>query len=94
MGALNERAGNDRAVLQHVLKVHEVAVMHMLGEVIGVVEVDDALVVGLNDLGGKQDALREVLGNLTGHVIALHRIDGRVLVGVLLLDFLVVALDE
>ena len=29
---LDERAGDDRAVLQHVLEVHEVAVVHMLGD--------------------------------------------------------------
>ena len=44
------------AVLQHVLEVHEVAVVHMLREVVGVVEVDDALVVRLDHLGGQQHA--------------------------------------
>ena len=45
MGALDERAGDDRAVLQHVLKVHKVAVVHVLGKVIRVMEVDEALVM-------------------------------------------------
>ena len=94
VGALDERAGDDRAVLKHVLEVHEVAVVHVLGKVIGVVEVNDALVVGLHDLGRKQDALGEVLGDLAGHVVALHGVDGGVLVGVLLLDLFVVALDQ
>ena len=49
-GLLDERAGDDGAVLQHVLQVDQVAVVHMLGEVVGVVEVDDALVVGLHDV--------------------------------------------
>ena len=49
-GRLDERAGDDRAVLQHVLQVDQVAVVHMLREVIGVVEVDDALVVRLDDV--------------------------------------------
>ena len=92
--ALDERAGDHRAVLQHVLEVYEVAVVHVLGKVVRVVEVDDALVVGLHDLGGKQLAHREVLGDLAGHVVALNGDDGGVLVGVLLLDLLVVALDE
>ena len=91
---LDERTGDDGAVLQHVLEVHEVAVVHVLREVVGVVEVDDALVVGLHDLGGQQHALREVLGDLTGHVVALHGVHRGVLVGVLLLDLFVVALDE
>ena len=33
MGLFNERTGDDRAVLQHVLEVHEVAVVHVLGDV-------------------------------------------------------------
>ena len=94
MRALDERAGDDGPVLQHVLKIHEIAVVHVLRKVIGVVEVDDALIVGLNHLGGEQHALREVLGDLTGHVVALNRVDSWVLVRVLLLDLFVVALDE
>ena len=49
-GLLDERAGDDRAVLQHVLQVDEVAVVHVLREVVGVVEVDDALLVGLHNV--------------------------------------------
>ena len=92
--ALDQRAGDHGAVLQHVLEVHEVAVVHVLGEVVRVVEVDDALVVGFHDLGREQLAHREVLGDLAGHVVALDGDDRGVLVGVLLLDLLVVALDQ
>jgi hypothetical protein len=42
----------------------------------------------------EQRAHGEVLGDLAGHVVALDGDDGGVLVGVLLLDLLVVALDE
>ena len=80
MRALDERARDDRAVLQHVLEVHEVAVVHVLGEVVRVVEVDDALVVSLHHLGGEQDALGQVLGDLAGHVVALHRVDRGILI--------------
>ena len=48
----NERAGDDRAVLQHVFEVYEVAVVHVLGVVVGIVEVDDALLMRLDDLRG------------------------------------------
>ena len=68
--------------------------MHVLRVVVGVVEVDDALVVGLDHVLGQQHAHREILGDLAGHVVALHGVDRGVLVGVLLLDLLVVALDE
>jgi hypothetical protein len=42
-GLLDERAGDDGAVLQHVVEVDEVAVVHVLRVVVCVVEVDDAL---------------------------------------------------
>ena len=94
MRALDERAGDDRAVLQHVLQVHQVAVVDVLGKVVGVMEVDDALLVSLHHVLGQQHAARQVLGDLAGHVIALHGVHGGVLVGVLLHDLLVVALNE
>ena len=94
VGLLDHGARDHGAVLEHVLKVHEVAVMHVLCVVVGIVEVDDSLVVSCDDLAGEQFAHREVLGDLTGHVVTLHGDDAGVLVGVLLFDLLVVGLDE
>ncbi len=45
-------------------------------------------------ISGEQHTHRQILADLTGHIVALDAVDGGVLVGVLLLDFLVVALDE
>ena len=91
---LDERPRNDGAVLQHILEVDEVAVVHVLGKVVGVVEVDEPFVVRRHDVGRQQNAAREVLAHFARHIVALHRIDGGILVGIFLLDFLVVALDE
>ena len=68
--------------------------MHVLGKVVGIVEVDQALIVGIHDLLGQQHTLSQVLGNLAGHIVTLDGIDGRVLVRVLLLDLFVIALDQ
>ena len=94
MGPLDQGAGDDGAVLQHVLQVYQVAVVHVLGVIVGVVEVDDALPVGLHDLLGQQDPLCNVPAHLAGHVVPLGGIHHRVLVGVLLLGLLIAALDE
>ena len=94
MRALDERAGDDGAVLQHVLEVHEIAVVHVLGEIVRIMEVDEALVVRLHHVLRQQHALGEVLGHLARHVIALHGVHRGVLVGVLLLDLFVVAFDK
>ena len=90
----NQSAADDRAVLQHIVQIDEVAVVHVLGVVVGIVEVDDALLMRFDDLRGEQHTHGQILADLAGHVVTLYAVDGRVLVGVLLLDFLVVALDE
>ena len=94
VGPLNEGTGDDGAVLQHVLQVHQVAVVHVLGVVVGVVEVDDALLVGLHDVRGEQQPLAQVPGDLAGHVVPLGGVYHGVLVGVFLLGLLIAAFDE
>ena len=94
MGPLNEGTGDDSTVLQHIIQIHQVAVVHMLGVIIAVVEVDDALPMGLNNLRGQQNALAEVAADLTGHVVPLGGVNNGVFIGILLLGLLVVALDE
>ena len=94
MGLLDHRAGDHGAVLQHGLEVHEVAVVHVLGKVVRIMEVDEALVVRLDDVLGQQQAAREVLAHFACHVVALRAVDDRILVGVLLLGLFVVELDE
>ena len=94
MRLFDQRAADDGAVLQHVVEVDEVAVVHVLSVVVSIMEVDDALLVRLDDLRGQQHTHGQVLADLAGHVITLHAVDGGVFVGVLLLDFLVVALDQ
>ena len=91
---LNERAGDDRAVLEHVLEVDEVAVVHVLREIVGVVEVDDAGLVRVDDLLRQEHPRSQVLGDFAGHIVALDGVDGRVLVGVFLLDLFVVRFDQ
>ena len=80
MRALDQRAGDYRAVLQHVLKIYQIAVVHMLGEVIGVVEVDYALVMRLDNFARQQYAVGYIALHLARHVVALGRIDHRVFV--------------
>ena len=94
VGLLDQGLADDGAVLQHVLKVDKVAVVLLLGIIIGIVEVDDTLFVGFHDVGGQKDTAGQILGDLTGHIIALRGINDRVLVGILLLDFLIDLLDQ
>ena len=94
MGPFNQGPGDDGAVLEHVLQVYQIAVVHVLGKVVGVMEVDDALLVGFHDVLGQQQPFAEVPGDLAGHVVPLGGVYHRVLVGVFLLGLLVAAFNE
>ncbi len=94
VGLLDIGAGDDGAVLEHIFQVDQVAVVHVLCEVVGIVEVDQTLLMRLDDLRVQQQAGGQVFGDLAGHIVALHTVDGGVLVGILLLDFFVLALDQ
>ena len=51
---LNIGAGNNGAVLQHIFQVHQIAVVHVLGKIVGIVEVDQTLLMRLYDLRVQQ----------------------------------------
>ena len=66
----------------------------MLREVIGIVEMDNALFMRLHNIFGKKDTGSKVFRNLACHVVALNRVYRRVLIGVFLLYLFIVAFDE
>ena len=51
---LDHHVTDDRTVLQHIFQIHQTAVVHVLGEVIGIVEVDDALLVASTMCSGRR----------------------------------------
>ena len=94
LGLFNKSSADDGTVFQHVFKVDKVAVVHMLGEVVGVMEVDDALVVCPHNILGEQHSACNVLRHLACHVVTLNRVDGGIFIGILCLNFFVGALDQ
>ena len=93
-GFLDHGPADDRSVLEHVLQVDQIAVVHVLRIVIGIMEVDDPRLVRLDDILRQEHPLGQVTADLPRHVVPLDTVDRRVLVGVLLLHILVVALDQ
>jgi len=83
VGLLNQGTADDGAVLQHILQVHQIAVMHVLSKIVRVMEMDDALLMGLNDIRRKQNPAGDILADFAGHIVALDAVDRRVLVGIL-----------
>ena len=66
----------------------------MLCKVIGIMKVDKPFLMCLHNVRWKQKSSCQILADLTGPIVALNAVDGRVFIGVFLLDFLIVALDE
>ena len=85
---------DDGTILQHVFQIDEVTVVLALGEIVSVVEMDDALLVCFHDLLREQQAAGEVFRYLAGHVVTLRGIDDRVLVRIFLLHLFIVEVDE
>ena len=68
--------------------------MHVLCEVVHIVEVDDSFLVGLHDVFREKQTFGKILGDFTGHVVTLYAVDDRVLVGVLLLSLFVLTFND
>lgn len=94
LGGLNELTVHHGAVVQHVADVDEAAVENRLDKVVGVVEVDGALVVSLGDILRQQDAAGQVPAHLAGNVVTLGGGDHGVLIGVLLGQLLILIAQQ
>ena len=68
--------------------------MHVLCKIVGIVEVDDTLLMGVYHILGQKEPLCDILAHLSRHIVSLYTVYGRVLVGVLLLYFLIIALKK
>ena len=90
----NQGFADYRSVLQHILQVDQVTVVLLLGKIIGIMEMDDACLVGADNFFRKENTAGQILADLAGHVITLGGIDDGVLVGVFLLYFLVHLVDQ
>ena len=94
VGLVDLRAGDHRPVLEHVVQVDQIAIVLAHREIIGVVEMDQPVLVGLHNVLRQKEAARQVAADFPGDVVPLGRVDRRIFVGVLLLDQLVVAVDQ
>ena len=84
VGLFNQSAGNDRAVLQHVLQIDQLTVGDRAGYIAHVMDVDHTLIVGVDDILGKDVTAADIFGYLRCEVIPHGAVDDGVLVGVLL----------
>ena len=90
----NQRACDHRAVLQHILQIHQIAVVHVLGKIVRIVKMNDALVMRVHNVLRQQNPVCNVSGHLARHIIALGGVYHRVFVGVFLLGLFIVAFNQ
>ena len=57
MRFFNHGVGNNRTVLEHIFQIDQIAVVHVLCEIVGVVEVDDTLFMRFDNIFGQQNTL-------------------------------------
>ena len=55
---------------------------------------NDTLLMGVHDLLRQQKPHRQILADLSRHIIPLGRIDAGILIGIFLIDFFIAALNE
>ena len=94
VGFLNQGARDDSAILEHIFQIDQTAVMHMLGKIVCVMEMDDPFLMSFHDIRRQQKTFRDILADFSCHIIALYAVDSRILIGILLLYFLVVTFQQ
>ena len=91
---IDHRLADNRTVLKHVLQIDQTAVVHVLRKIIRVMKMDDSFLMRLYDLRWQKESSGDILADLTGHIISLYAVYSRILVGVLLFYFLVIAFQQ
>ena len=94
MRLLDHCSADDSAVLQHIFEIYQIAVMHMLSIIIGIMEMNDPLFVSLYNILREEHPLGQVTAHLSRHIISLYTVDSRIFIGIFLFYILIVALDE
>ena len=81
---------DDSTVLKHIFKVDQIAVVHMLCKIVGIMEMDNSFFMSLCYIFIEKKSAGNVLTHFSSHVVTLHADNSRILVGIFLFDFLVV----
>jgi hypothetical protein len=88
LGLFDHGIRDDRSVLQHFLKIYQTAVIHMLYEIITVMEMYDTGPVRFCNVLRKQDAVGEVSGDFSRHIVSLNGDHHGVFIGILSITLL------
>ena len=94
LGGLYHLSVDGCPIVQHVLDINQAAVEDGLDEIVRVMEMEHAIVVGQGNVLRQEHAPGHVPGHLPGDIVPLGRGQAGVLVGVLLRQLLVLVADQ
>ena len=87
-------AGYDCTILKHIFQIDQTAIVHRLCNIVEIVYMDDAVIVGGDHICREQEATADVLADFACHIVPLHTVDSRIFVGIFLHHFFIVTLNE
>ena len=91
---LNHSLTDDSTILKHVFQIQQIAVMLFLSKIIRIMKMNNTFLMCFHNVFRKQNTAGQVLADFTSHIISLSRVDHRVLIGILLLDFFVHVVNQ
>ena len=94
MWFLNKSLAYNRSILEHILKIDQITVMHVLCIVVRIMEMYYSLLIRLHNLSRKKKPSCDILAHLSCHVISLNTVYSRILVGVLLLNLFIIIFNQ
>ena len=89
---LNHSLTDNRSVLQHILQIHKTAIMHMLCKIISIMKMNNPFFMRFHNIRSQKKTLRNILADLSCHVISLNTVYCRIFIGIFLFYFLIIAL--
>ena len=85
---------DNSSVLQHILQIDQTAIVHVLCEIVCIMEMNNTFPMSICNIMGQQKAGRNVLADFARHVITLYTVDNRILIGIFLLDFFIFEIQQ
>ena len=94
MGLFDLHTTNDCFLLEHVFKINQTAVVHMLSEVVLVMHMNNALSIRLHNVLRQKISFGQIFRDVSGHIVSLNTVDDRIFVAVFLKRFFVCLIDQ
>ena len=94
MRFFNHCSADNCSVLQHIIKIDEIAIVHTLDIVVCVMKMYYPFPMSFYYILGKQQPFCHITADFTSQIISLNTVDYRIFVAVLLLSLFIIAVNK